>query len=148
MNRIGLARTGAVAVGLVACSEPAPPPDYTAVAGYYYLNLLNGQPYAYCASANNMVACESAQLRVTVDGAYTSLKIHTFADFNTGFEFRDTTVFQGQLDLLTHCDVHIAAPAEPNGRGTRHAFDLTFTAEDTLPQRVWTYTAVDSSISC
>ena len=153
MNRRDLARTGAAAVGLLACSEtglpPKPPPDYSAVAGYYYLNLLNGHPYAYCAGDNNSVACESAQLRVTMDGAYTSLNIHTFADFNTGFEFHDTTVFQGHLDLLTDCDVHIDAPAEPNGPGRRHAYDLTFTAEDTvLPQRVWTYTAADSSISC
>lgn len=142
-------------MGLLACNEqgsqeppPPPPPDYSAVAGYYFLNLLNGQPYAYCSSFNNMVACESAQLRIALDGAYTSTKIHTFADLNTGFEFRDSTMFQGYLDSVDRCNVHIAAPAEPNGPGVRHGYDLTFTSEDTLVQRIWTYTAGDTSLVC
>jgi len=137
--------------GVLACSDVGPqPPDTTVLAGVYNLRQLDSAPWPYCASVTaDEVACYQADLRLTADGRFTARRLHTHTFVNLGLELRDTTVWEGAFDLLPSCDALIAAPAEPNGHGVRHARGLTFTSDSATAERhVWEYAASDSSTVC
>lgn len=142
----------ALAFGLLACKETrptGPAPDYTAVAGYYTLSLIDSTKYPFCASEMNQVYCEAESLTLTTAGAFTRKQYHTFADLNSGIEFHDSTVSQGSYDVLERCVVRMVAQPGPSLRGVRTTFDLTFTSDSTAAQRhVWTYVTADSSTAC
>jgi hypothetical protein len=142
---------GAVAFGLLACAEagPAvPPPDYSAVAGYYTLSLSDTTRFPFCANLNNEIYCEAASLTLTDSGAFTEKQYHSYADLNSGIEFHDSTVVQGRYDLLERCVIRMVVAPGPSGRGVRHAYDLTFTNDTTPQTHTWIYVTADSSTAC
>lgn len=141
--------------GVLACADtgpgpgPGPGPDYSSVAGYYTLALLDGGTWPYCVGSANEVACYRADLRLTTDGHYTARKFHDHTIIDLGLEFHDSTVQQGMVDLVAACVVHFGPMVEPNGRGVRHPYDLTFTSDSATAERhTWDYMTMDSSSAC